>query len=233
MKKLLLCLLAPALVASAAFAGDGYSGKEIKQVAPPPCPEWYADREINVSLWGTYIFTGNNWENDSYLHSDHVWGGGLDIKYFFMRYFGVGIEGWVGSAHQELENIFIDHSDNISLHSFNSQNNTVGAVLGTLTLRYPIACTRFAPYIFGGGGGIFGGGQRQVNERFVEPGEGFDILATTGHTDAEARAIGQVGGGMEIRLTPHIGWVSDFSWNFVDGPNNNFGMVRTGVNFAF
>jgi hypothetical protein len=27
--------------------------------------------------------------------------------------------------------------------------------------------------------------------------------------------------------------VSDFSWNFVDGPNNNFGMVRTGVNFAF
>ena len=114
-----------------------------------------------------------------------------------MRYFGVGIEGWVGNAHQELENIFIDHSDNISLHGFNSQNNTVGAVLGTLTLRYPIPCSRFAPYIFGGGGGIFGGGQRQVNERFVEPGEGFDILATTGHTDAEARAIGQVGGGME------------------------------------
>jgi hypothetical protein len=45
--------------------------------------------------------------------------------------------------------------------------------------------------------------------------------------------MGQVGGGMEVRLTPHIGWVSDFSWNFVDGPHNNFGMVRTGVNFAF
>jgi hypothetical protein len=45
--------------------------------------------------------------------------------------------------------------------------------------------------------------------------------------------MGQVGGGMEIRFTPHIGWVSDFSWNFVDGPKNNFGMVRTGVNFAF
>jgi hypothetical protein len=109
----------------------------------------------------------------------------------------------------------------------------IGAVLGTLTLRYPISCTRFAPYIFGGAGGIFGGGQKQVNERFVEPGEGFDIVATTSHTDAETRAIGQVGGGMEIRITPHIGWVSDFSWNFVDGPKNNFGMVRTGVNFAF
>ena len=87
--------------------------------------------------------------------------------------------------------------------------------------------------IFGGAGGIFGGGQKRIDQRFVEPGEGFDIVATTGHTDAESRAIGQVGGGMEIRLTPHIGWVSDFSWNFVDGPNNNFGMVRTGVNFAF
>ena len=51
--------------------------------------------------------------------------------------------------------------------------------------------------------------------------------------DGPRGTIGQVGGGMEIRLTPHIGWVSDFSWNFVDGPNNNFGMVRTGVNFAF
>src|SRR6266550_920944 len=40
---------------------DYYSGKdsekEIKQVAPPPCPEWYGDREWNVNLWGTYAFT--------------------------------------------------------------------------------------------------------------------------------------------------------------------------------
>jgi hypothetical protein len=72
----------------------------------------------------------------------------------------------------------------------------IGSVLGTLTLRYPIPCSRFAPYIFGGAGGIFGGGQKQVNERFVEQGEGFDVVATTGHTGAETRAIGQVGGGM-------------------------------------
>ena len=44
----------------------------------------------------------------------------------------------------------------------------VGAVLGTLTLRYPIPCTRFSPYIFGGGGGIFGGGQKRVDRRFFE-----------------------------------------------------------------
>src|SRR5213595_3474921 len=85
MKKLLLCLLGPALVASAAFAGVGYSGKEMKQVAPPPCPEWYADREFNISLWGTYVFTGTNWGDDRYIEADHAWGGGLDLKYFFIR----------------------------------------------------------------------------------------------------------------------------------------------------
>jgi len=45
--------------------------------------------------------------------------------------------------------------------------------------------------------------------------------------------MGQVGGGMEVRITPNIGWISDFSWNVVDGPHNNFGMARSGLNFAF
>ena len=233
MKKLLLCLLGAGALASAAFAGTEYSGKEMKQVAPPPCPEWYADKEFNVSLWGTYAFVGHDWVDDRYIEANHAWGGGVDFKYFFMRYVGVGIEGWVVDANQKREDIFIDFSDGIFQRSFHSERNAIGAVLGTLTLRYPIRCTRFAPYIFGGAGGIFGGGQRPINKAFTEPGEGFDIVQTVGHTDAEARAIGQVGGGMEIRFTPHIGWVSDFSWNFVDGPHNNFGMVRTGVNFAF
>jgi len=232
MKKL-LCLLGPLLLASAAFAGTEYSGKEMKQVAPPPCPEWYADREINVSLWGTYIFTGTNWGDDRYIEADHAWGGGADIKYFFMRYFGVGIEGWAASAGQARQGTFIDFSDDVFESKTGRVNKTIGSVLGTLTLRYPIPCTRFAPYIFGGGGAIFGGGQRPKNVRVVESDEGFDIIETQGFTGSQTEALGQVGGGMEIRLTPHIGWVSDFSWNFVDGPNNNFGMVRTGVNFAF
>src|SRR5262252_7985426 len=241
MKKLVLCVVGVCLITSVALAGTEYSGKEMKQVAaPPPCPEWYANNEFNVSLWGTYIFTGTNWEDDRYIEADHAWGGGGDIKYFFMRYFGVGIEGWAASARQARQSTFIDFSDGIFETHTGRQTNTIGAVLGTLTLRYPIPCTRFSPYIFGGGGAIFGGGQRPKNVRVVEPGEGSsvsppapDILQTEGFTSSQTEAIGQVGGGMEIRLTPHIGWVSDFSWNFVDGPNNNFGMVRTGVNFAF
>ena len=238
MKRFVLCLLGAGVITSGAFAGVGYSGKEMKQVAPPPCPEWYADREFNVSVWGTYVFTGTNWIDDRYIEADHAWGGGIDLKYFFTRYIGVGIEGWAADARQASQDIFIDFSDNIFQNSIHHESNVIGSVLGTLTLRYPFHCSRFSPYIFGGGGAIFGGGQKQVNRWFREGfinqgGEGFDVIQTVGHTDTETKALGQVGGGLEIRLTPHIGLVSDFSWNFVDGSKNNFGMVRTGVNFAF
>jgi hypothetical protein len=225
MTKVVSGLFGVVAIASAVFAGtETYSGKEMKQVAPPPCPQWYADNEFNLSLWGTYVFTGNEWRNDRYLEADHAWGGGGDLKYFFHRYFGVGIEGWAVDARQLHQDIVVDLSE--GAFQSGSENNVAGAVLGTLTLRYPIPCTRFSPYIFGGGGGIFGGGEKTnvvVNDGIIR----------TEQTGSESRAIGQVGGGMEVRFTPHIGWVSDFSWNFVDGPHNNFGMVRTGVNFAF
>ena len=227
MKRSVLGLLCIAAITSAAVAGtETYSGKEMKQVAPPPCPQWYADNEFNVSLWGTYIFTGNSWQNDRYLESDHAFGGGMDLKYFFHRYFGVGIEGWAVDARRSFEDVFVDLNNGVFSDTTRHESRAVGSVLGTLTLRYPIPCTRFSPYIFGGGGAIFGGGEK--TNVVVSDG-----IIRTEQTGSETRAIGQVGGGMEVRMTPHIGWVSDFSWNFVDGSHNNFGMVRTGVNFAF
>src|SRR5438045_9093848 len=112
MKKPVLGLLCIAALTSAAFAGtETYSGKEMKQVAPPPCPQWYADNEWNISLWGTYAATGTEYAPntsladivqstteghtvygtfDRYLGGDHAFGGGIDIKYFFHRYFGIG-----------------------------------------------------------------------------------------------------------------------------------------------
>jgi len=61
MKELTLTLFALGVFCAFANAGpEAISGKEMKQVAPAPapCPEWYADREVNVSLWGAYAFTG-------------------------------------------------------------------------------------------------------------------------------------------------------------------------------
>jgi hypothetical protein len=235
MKKLLLTVLGVAAIASGAFAGtETYSGKEMKQVAPLPCPEWYRDREFNAGIWGTYVFTGNDWEDDRYIEADHAWGGGLDAKYFFCRYIGVGVEGWAVNARQAHEDVFIDFSEGIFERSVKHERKAIGSVLATLTFRYPIPCTRFAPYVFAGGGGIFGGGQRTefLLIEDVEEGEVNDQIVTR-RTDAEAEWIGQFGGGVEVRITPHIGWINDFSWNVVNGPSNNFGMVRSGLNFAF
>jgi len=51
--------------------------------------------------------------------------------------------------------------------------------------------------------------------------------------DSQTEAIGQFGGGLEIRLTGHIGFINDFSWNVVNGRDNNFGMARSGIHLAF
>jgi hypothetical protein len=225
MKKLTLSLCALVALSSAAFAGTETYSKESKSVAPPPCPEWYADKEFNLGVWGTYAMTGNPWRDDTYLVADHAWGGGIDAKYFVHRYFGFGIEGYLLRPNSD------DTVDNgFTETSLGGDRRTVGSVMGTFTLRFPISCTRFAPYVWIGGGGIFGGGQD--HEFLLAPGTPLGIVnhefpVSRNHT------VGQVGGGFEIRVTPHIGLLNDFSWNVVSGSNNNFGMARTGLNFAF
>ena len=87
------------ILTAGVYAG-GYSGKDMKQAAAPPCPEWYNDNEWNFSLWGTYAFTNTDYarnldlvdviqstteggavlgEYDRYIGDDHAWGGGGDI----------------------------------------------------------------------------------------------------------------------------------------------------------
>ena len=58
MKPLALALTIFAACCSLTYAGPVYSGKEMKQIAPAPCPQWYSDNEWNVGLWGTYAMTG-------------------------------------------------------------------------------------------------------------------------------------------------------------------------------
>ena len=239
MRKITLSVIASATIVSAALAGTEFSGKEIRQTAAAPAECWYADNEWNVSLWGTYALTGTESRGvgvadvllgdiggDRYLETDHAWGGGGDVKYFWHRYFGLGVEGFVLDAKR----IRFDFNGTPTPGGFvftkDEDRRAIGSVLGTLTLRYPIGCSRFAPYAWAGGGAIFGGGER---DRVVSTG----AILTTDHSEGESKAMGQFGGGIEVRITRHIGWTNDFSWNVVDGPHNNFGMVRSGLTFAF
>ena len=226
----------------------------MKQVAyVPPCAEWYGDREWNVNLWGTYAFTNTEFAPnpslvdivqstseggpvlgtyDRYIGNDHAWGGGGDIKYFFCRYAGVGVEGFALDAHKPGFDIFEDQAVPIFVHRRINHNHIVGAVLGTFTLRYPIQCTRLAPYAWAGVGAIFGGGERETLHTQGPP-DAFAVNAQTEHFGSETKVLGQFGAGLEIRLARHVGWTNDLSFGVIDGPRNNFGMVRSGLNFAF
>ncbi len=238
MKRFALTVLAFCLTSVLAYAGpESYSGKdkEVLLPAPPPC-DWYRDHEWDLSIWyanaylantGTETFKhpGDFFDNtalddvtgvfdvgrlskDRFLDKRHVWGGGASIKYFWNRYLGLGVDGFVLDGR-----------------------NTAGAALGTLTLRYPIGCSRFAPFLWAGGGGAFGGSYR---EEFLVQDEQADTAFFDDRTiHNDARGIAEFGGGWEFRVTRHIGWMNGFSWNIVDGPHNNFGLARSGLVFSF
>jgi hypothetical protein len=236
MKQTILFLYAAVALISSVYAGSERSSGEEKgttQVTPAR-PEWYADNEWNVSLWGAYAFTNDESSDfnvddvrrtgqfgSGYLRSEDAWGGGIDAKYFFKRYFGVGLEGYVVDVRGSpgLEPIH-------ELIILPIEARAIGSVLGTLTLRYPLPRSRFAPYIYMGGGAIFGGGQRDINV-------GVSFALVIDRTSGATEAVGQVGAGCEVRLTRHIGWLNDFNWNLINGRDNNFGMVRSGLTSAF
>jgi hypothetical protein len=226
MKRLTFCFYALVAAASTSFAGTETYSKESKVAPAPECPQWYADNEINVSLSGVYAATGNKWREDQYLGVDHAWGGAIDAKYFIHRYFGFGIQGTVLSVenNETLDNGFNRTQVN------GDDRHAVGSVLGTFTLRLPIGCSRFAPYAWIGGGAIFGGGRG--SELLVDPAAPFGVVRRE-FNQSDTRGMGQVGGGLEYRFTPHLGLMTDISWNVVSGAKNNFGMARTGINIAF
>jgi len=195
-------------------------------------PSWYAAREFNVQLWGTYLATANEYRQDRYLQADHAWGGGLDAKYFFNRYMAVGMEAYAVTRTASVSHIFVNPPVFTATKVTVDDTRTIGAGLATFTFRYPIGTSRFAPYVFAGGGVIAGGAQKLRHEFNPIAPPGTDPSHTSFVGD-ETKAIGQFGGGLEIRLTPRVGFINDFGWNVVDGRDNNFGMARTGINLAF
>ncbi len=81
-------------------------------------------------------------------------------------------------------------------------------VTGSLILRYPFEgpiC--WAPYIFGGGGGVF---------------------------DNDSVGFGHIGLGVEFRVTPYMGFFADWRWEFMSrtrNDDNNRDFARTvGIN---
>ena len=143
---------------------------------------------------------------------DDAWGGGVDMKYFWSRYFGAGVEA-VGLA---------------------AKTNFAGGGLLTLTARYPFG--RFAPYVTGGLGFLEGGATlyKYFHEKHTY-GPSSNPAAPPGNFvlsekeywtvdpvyNHHARMLGQIGAGLEFRMTCHVGLMADVTWNFVFGQEDH------------
>ena len=218
MKKLALTFCALLAVSGAAFAGtETYSGKESKEIAAP-CPSWYADKEWQISVFGAFAFTSedeednlNNNNDRNIIGDDNAIGGGLEAKYFFHHNLGVGLQAFG----------LVSNSDDARDRFGDDDDDFAGAVLATLTVRWPLECSRVAPYMWIGAGGIFSGDDDDFN----------GAIRFNDDDDDDAELLGQIGVGFEIRFTQHIGMINDLSWNLTD--HQSWGMVRSGINFAF
>ena len=201
--KVSVSLFAFAALASVAMAGTETSGKDFKgtTVATAPQECWYGDTEWDVSLWGTYAFTGTEsngigapdfffGENkgDRYLKDDHAWGGGIDAKYFWHKYFGFGVEGFALDAGRSK---FDFEGNPFRGYTFTKDSENRAdrrRVSEPSPFACPIGCSRFAPYAWAGGGAIFGGGEKDTRLPSTNGGVSF----TTHHSDGDSKGDGPV-----------------------------------------
>ena len=208
-------LIALTVVAFASHVVLASAGEEAvassKEVAAPPPPiptSYFRSNEWSLGVFGSY---GVGFYDNHRAIGNHAWGGGVDGQYFPLQpYLGVSIEG--------------DFFDEVPRDHFGA------TVTSNAILRYPLDLKfpglHLAPYVFGGVGGIFD-----------EDNGGFNRFSTFGavnhrdHNDDEV--LGDAGGGLEYRFTPHIGLFTDARYNWVNGPRNDFMLTRLGVRFAF
>lgn len=189
------------------FAGEPVtSSKQVVAPAPPPPPaSYFRANEFSLGLFGTYGWT---YDRNRRAIGDHYWGGGVDGQYFFLQYLGVAIEG--------------DFFNEIPDDEFGA------SVFGNLVARFPLDNVNpnlhLAPYALAGVGGLFNSGTTFT--RAIDNSVNF-------RHKGESKVVGDFGGGLEYRFTPHIGIFSDVRFNLVDGPKNNYLSTRFGLRYAF
>jgi len=175
MKKLLLTTAIAGLSLCAAFAGDGKTFKEVKEVVVEDCR--FRDMEFQVDGFYTGFFGSRG----SKFHTGS--GGGFGVNFFFARYFGIGYEAAWYSNNGTAEHLPLG---------------------GNFFIRYPICSINLAPYVMVGGGAAWDG-------------------TTLGY--------GNVGGGLEYRITKNLGIFADGRY-YYGGPGN-VANLRSGIRIAF
>jgi hypothetical protein len=181
------------------------SSKEVVAPPPPPPTSYFRSNEFTLGVFGSY---GVGFYDNHRAIGEHAWGGGIDGQYFPLQYLGFAVEG----------DFF-----NETPHDRFGQTVT-GNVILRLPLDDKFPSVHLAPYVFGGVGGIFNSDSS------------FTRVSTFGfghRRGNEGEVLGDVGGGLEYRFTPHIGLFTDARYNWVNGPRNDYMLTRFGIRYAF
>jgi opacity protein-like surface antigen len=96
-------------------------------------------------------------------------------------------------------------------------------------VRYPIGNSGWAPYAFAGIGGFVPGEGSNFFDTFSN---GVSRTLRNNNND-DILLEGHWGAGLEYRFNRHVGIFTDGRYEVVDKSRNNFGLIRTGVRFAF
>jgi hypothetical protein len=163
----------------------------------------------------------------------------MDFTYFLpWKYAGFRFQG--AGLDLSTRNLTVTSSNGSSRSG--SGSAAAGVITGDFILRLPLddfwPSVHLAPYIFGGGGGLFtGAGGNTINTPFPGVNNRFNNASTNVSNN---RGVGNVGGGLEYRFTPHIGLFGEAGYNWVGGGNHNFNssvknfvQVNFGLRYAF
>ena len=63
--------------------------------------------------------------------------------------------------------------------------------------------------------------------------DGYNGSRSNGTLRSTNKVLGDFGGGLEYRFSPHIGLFGETTYNVVDGSSNNFLQANSGLRFAF
>lgn len=206
MKPLIPGLIAAATLSSAALAGEYVQTSSLQAPALAPGYSLYNAGEWQIDLFGAYAFADSG--NRS-LIGDDVFGGGLGFNYFITRNFGLGAEGSL----------------------FNTDGDVLGTTNFNLILRFPIAETGFAPYVYGGVGVTFNAEDLDYDD-FSDARDRIADNDDPKDTD-DVIFIGHAGAGLEYRFNPRFSVFTDARYTWTESDNGDFGQARAGVRFTF
>ena len=153
MVKTYIKLMVVGLLALTSTVMAGSDFKTNKEVVVNDCR--FSNNELQLDLFGSGAF---------YQQGQPLWGGGVGLNYFFLKYVGLGVEQTLAGR---------------------KEGGTEWGTFGNFFLRYPICSWNIAPYAIAGLGAVYSNGREGTLAGTVGGGIEYRITKNIGiFTDA-------------------------------------------------